>query len=503
VIMMAETRRPKSYLSSEKVKSYHIGTDDFYEGRASIKARVPAYGKVKWDKNQTPVEHDNDSVSCKKKAKAEAEGNKTEYDKYSKNCRKVKTIWFDSGSDGVLATAVYVKSKEVRLREIAAEWKKDFDSLPLATRLALTRIAMAAGTAGATPFLKDALKGGDIFVRKAILVREYQTKRNATVRTAQAMHLSDWIFGIPVASAPVQLELEAFEGFDNEFGDDEFEGDAEASYKDMEYERSEDVGHLDYETNDDIAEEANDEGLLEYETQGEFLKRLKDVAESQSGVGLSYRDYPVTKMDFKGRSGKNNPWRQTTKRQIFSQLEADGSFCLGASRSMAFRTLFGLDKPSYRQVLTNLNKQIEDAHKSKDEDAEARLIISRIVSHSHDPGSMKQFNQDIGMRYGIKNTMVRNASREETFSALKQGAPILADLRGGWHWVLVQQSPMGRLMANDPLGGANVRNIKKEELGNRFELIVNATTFDVITPNQIKEHKNDSSCNHPCTGIEA
>lgn len=80
----------------------------------------------------------------------------------------------------------------------------DFDKLPLTTRLALTRMAMAAGTAGATPFLKDALEGKDIFVREAIPVWAYQTKRNATVRTAQAMHLSDWVFGITVPAAVMQ-----------------------------------------------------------------------------------------------------------------------------------------------------------------------------------------------------------------------------------------------------------------------------------------------------------
>jgi phosphatidylserine/phosphatidylglycerophosphate/cardiolipin synthase-like enzyme len=194
-IMMAETRSPQSYLSSEKASSYHIGADDFYEGRAAIEARVPAYAKVKWDNSQTPVEHFNDA----------------------KQPRLVKTILFDSGPDGALATAVYVKFREVRLREIAADSGEDFDSLPLATRLALTRMAMAAGTAGATPYLKDALKGKDIFVRQAIPVREYQTKRNATVRTAQAMHLSDWVFGIPVpAAAASQPEVEESEGWNEE-----------------------------------------------------------------------------------------------------------------------------------------------------------------------------------------------------------------------------------------------------------------------------------------------
>ena len=102
-IMMAETRRPESYLSSEKVSSYHIGCDDFYEGRAAIQARVPAYSKVRWDKSQMPIEHQNDAQT---------------------NPRMVKTIFFDSGPDGALATAVYVKFREVRLREIAKELVK-------------------------------------------------------------------------------------------------------------------------------------------------------------------------------------------------------------------------------------------------------------------------------------------------------------------------------------------------------------------------------------------
>ena len=101
--MMAETRRPESYLSSEKVSSYHIGCDDFYEGRAAIQARVPAYSKVRWDKSQMPIEHQNDAQT---------------------NPRMVKTIFFDSGPDGALATAVYVKFREVRLREIAKNWAK-------------------------------------------------------------------------------------------------------------------------------------------------------------------------------------------------------------------------------------------------------------------------------------------------------------------------------------------------------------------------------------------
>jgi hypothetical protein len=204
--MMSETRRPQSYLSSEKVSSYHIGVDDFYEGRAAIQARVPAYAKVKWDKKQTPLEHLNDAKT---------------------NRRVVKTILFDSGPDAVLATAVYLKFREVRLREIAAELKGDFDKLPVAAQFALTRMAMGAGTGGATPFLKDALKGVDIFVRKAIPVAAYQTQRNATVRTAQAMHLSDWVFGIKVAPATRPEKSEEAEESEDQWAEaeaDSYEG---------------------------------------------------------------------------------------------------------------------------------------------------------------------------------------------------------------------------------------------------------------------------------------
>ena len=526
-IMMAETRRPQSYISSEKVSSYHIGVDDFYEGSSAIKDRVPAYAKIKWDKNQTPIVHDNDSLYCKKKAAAIAASDKAATEKYSKLCRQVKTILFDSGPDAVLATAVYVKFREVRLREIAAELGGDFDHLSLPTRLALTRIAMGAGTLGATQILNDALKGVDIFVRKAISVKIYQTRRNATVRTAQAMHLSDWIFGIPVPAAVAQPGLKTFEDIDEpESADDEFENGIEASYEGMDTELGETVEHPHYRreekygllheecprcgyrfTTNEVTERIEreydeEEQQVPKQAQKDFEQRLKAVAESQTGVPLNYSWYPVTQKDPKtGTIRRDNKWRQSNKRSEFGRSgEAAGSFCLGAARSMAFRTLFGLDRPSYRQVLTDLKKEIEAAHDSNDVDTEAKLIIQRIVLHSHSSGSMEQFNQDIGQRYGIKNVNIRNASRTQAMNALKQGAPIIADLgKSGWHWVLVHQSPRGGLWANDPLDGPEVYDMKVKrgkvsnpadfELGSRFELIVDATTDVTITPDKAKDYK--------------
>jgi hypothetical protein len=102
---------------------------------------------------------------------------------------------------------------------------------------------------------------------------------------------------------------------------------------------------------------------------------------------------------------------------------------------------------------------------------------------------VKQFNQDLTSRYGIKNTIIRSASKSEAFDALKQGAPIIADLDRwngmrfpGWHWVLIQRSPRGQLWANDPLADKGIRKFSLSELGTRFELIVDATTSQPITP---------------------
>ena len=227
-----------------------------------------------------------------------------------------------------------------------------------------------------------------------------------------------------------------------------------------------------------------------WQAEIDFLNGLKATYESQAGVPLSYRRYPVTKVDpATRRATADSPWRRSATRQVFQQGEADGSFCLGTARGMAFRTIFGLDRPSHREVLTELNRNIEAAKKAGDTDTEARLLISRIVSHSHDPGSVKQFNQDLPARYGIKNTEVRSATRAEAMAALKKGAPVLADLEGGWHWVLVQQSPRGRLWASDPLSGSGVRPIAGSELGSRYELIVDAATGAVIAPGSAAAHR--------------
>jgi hypothetical protein len=218
-----------------------------------------------------------------------------------------------------------------------------------------------------------------------------------------------------------------------------------------------------------------------------FLENLKALYENQSGVPLNYAAYPVTKKDAQGRSSSGTPWRFTPNRQQFSRDEAQGSFCLGSTRSMAFRSLFGLARPSYRDVLAALRAKILSAKANGDTAEEARLLISRIVSHASDPGSRTQFNHDIADRYGIKNAHVIAAGRAEAEKALKSGAPVMADLEGGWHWVMVRRSPRGEMWANDPLYDRSIRRISWPDLGTRFEIIVDSRTGQPITPDKSSE----------------
>lgn len=224
-----------------------------------------------------------------------------------------------------------------------------------------------------------------------------------------------------------------------------------------------------------------------WSSEADFLEGLKAVFENQSGVPLNYTKYPVTKTDAHGRSGPDTPWRFTPNRQQFHRLEAAGSFCLGSARAMAFRSIFGLTRPSNREVLAKLNAKILAAKAKGDTPDEARLLISRIVSHASDPGSLAQFNQDLADRYEIKNVKVIAVKRTEAEKALKAGAPVLADLEGGWHWVMIKQSPRGELWANDPLYGGSIKRISRAELGTRFEIIADSRTGEPIAPGKSGE----------------
>lgn len=180
--LVAETGGPGAYLTTSRVSSYLVGVDDFYAMRHVLAKDVPAYAQVGWNKKQQPEKHLNDAQT---------------------QPREVQTIRFDSGRDALLATAVYLKYAEVRLRDDARQLGGDFDTLPVQTQLALVRMSMAAGRAGAATRLARALKGEDILVRDYTPAQAYRTNRNATIRAAEAMLLSRWVFGAAPATAPV------------------------------------------------------------------------------------------------------------------------------------------------------------------------------------------------------------------------------------------------------------------------------------------------------------
>ena len=241
-VLLAELDHRSFYLNPNEVLSFDSGTDDFYAARHQLRKYVPAFSKVRFDEKRITTD-------------------------VNEHGRKVTTIPFKSGKDAALATAVYLKYAEIKLRNGARENGGDFDALPVETRFVLVRIAMAAGHGGITPdgqLIRFKKKGGKwvqvqkgekggvlvgvalrlerVLRKEDILIRDYSprrdpthdgraTHRNATILAAQAIHLSDWVFGIPLNVAATQPEFEADKRFDTQdFDETEFEHDTETDF---------------------------------------------------------------------------------------------------------------------------------------------------------------------------------------------------------------------------------------------------------------------------------
>jgi hypothetical protein len=211
-VLLAEVGSAGHYLKTVPVSSFFTGTDDFLAQRKALKDNVPAFAKIGFD----------------------ASGKLTNI---NENGRTVQTVLFNSGRDAALATAVYLKYAQIKLRNGAAANGGSFDKIPAPVQFALNRISMAAGhgglelngsfvwfakkgsttvrvpagtkgafLVGVTKWLDRVLKGEDILVRDWT-GRKFPdtvkiTSRNATILVAQALHLSEWFFGIQLVARP-------------------------------------------------------------------------------------------------------------------------------------------------------------------------------------------------------------------------------------------------------------------------------------------------------------
>jgi hypothetical protein len=211
-VLLAEVGSAAPYLKRGPVLSFFTGTDDFFAQRKRLKTHVPAFANVHFDKTRT-------------------------FENINETGRKVKSILFDTGKDAARATAVYLAYAQLKLRAAAKTNGGDFDALPVQVQFALMRIAMAAGhggielngnfvwflkkgdksnqvkagtkgavLVGVARWIDRVLKGEDIFIRdwtgRTFPNTAKATSRNATILVAQALHLSDWHFGIPLTQRP-------------------------------------------------------------------------------------------------------------------------------------------------------------------------------------------------------------------------------------------------------------------------------------------------------------
>lgn len=263
-VLLAEVGRSSPYLSPGEVRSFLTGTDDFYAQRTQLRDNVPAFAQVHFDARRKTTS-------------------------INEHGREVTTIPYKTGRDAALATAVYLKYGEIKLRRAAQKNGGNFDALPVATRFALVRIAMAAGHGGISPegdlirfkkkggrlvrtkpgetggtllgvapSLERVLKGEDILIRnweprKDPTNDSHVTHRNATILASQAMHLGEWFFRAQPLG--VQPELETFEDLDRqEFEVEEFEDDGEGFHKDVDFEQVEEVESFDGEVDEEEGE---------------------------------------------------------------------------------------------------------------------------------------------------------------------------------------------------------------------------------------------------------
>ena len=186
---------PGSYTkTSGEVDGWDIGTDDYKERKTDIERKIPAAKDLK------PVRYEPAT---------------------NEQGRNIAEVPVFKAKDAVLASAVYLKYAELEVRRVMTSMGGSFDRLTVEHQFALTRYAMNAGI-GRTQqrvmeFLGLSLSKGvyspdktpsEFLEYRSGTLKEgleqfsaHHPRRAATAHAAQAIHLSQKIFGIDPAGA--------------------------------------------------------------------------------------------------------------------------------------------------------------------------------------------------------------------------------------------------------------------------------------------------------------
>jgi hypothetical protein len=176
----------------EEVEGWDIGTDDYKERKANIEAKIPAAKALR------PIRYEPH---------------------VNEQGRLIPEVPVFPAEQAVLASAVYLKHSELEVRRIMTSMGGSFDRLPVERQYALARYAMNAGVGRAQQrvmeFLGMSLHKGtylqDKDPKEFLVYKPWQLKdgleqfsrnypqRAATAHAAQAIHISQKIFGIDPA----------------------------------------------------------------------------------------------------------------------------------------------------------------------------------------------------------------------------------------------------------------------------------------------------------------
>ena len=177
----------------EEVEGW-IGTDDYKERKADIEAKVPAAKALK------PIRYEPH---------------------VNERGRRIPEVPVFPAEQAVLASAVYLKHSELQVRRTMTSMGGSFDRLPVERQYALARYAMNSGVGNAQQrvmeFLGMSLHKGtyvqdkdpkEFLVYKPGQLKDdleqfsaHHPQRAATAHAAQAIHLSQKIFGIDPAGS--------------------------------------------------------------------------------------------------------------------------------------------------------------------------------------------------------------------------------------------------------------------------------------------------------------